>query len=176
MIRLIGKLLILSILLGCNKDEELLERQSTSSPTPFSDYMYDDYYIYRVQVGSENTYYTTLSTLLDFNTHFGNSSNNVFDFNGNGVVGTEDQLLLLQGWEQSYVPFWQLEDVMITSQQSSGWEAIVPGWNNAFIKITPWDEYPAGAFIPDQVKSFVIDGYYGVWPNGQFMKVWYYKK
>jgi nitrogen fixation protein len=172
-IGLIGMIFSIMFVQSCQKEDVDVSftRNSTSS-IPFENYLYDHYYIYRVQIGGVNTYYTQMATLLDFNTHYGNPSPNIFDFTGNGTVGTEDQLFLLAGWDQSYTPTWELEDIIITSQQSSGWGAEVPGWQIAFIKITPFDEEGEDTFLPEKVKSFFIDGVY----QGQNpVKVWYHK-
>jgi nitrogen fixation protein len=160
-------LIVGSLFNSCVKEEE------RSTNLPFTEYMYDGgYYVYRTQFAGVDSFYCNTSTLLDFNASWAQNSPNVFDFNGNNVVDVSDQLNLLTGWGKTYTPTWDLEEITITSQQSSGWGAEVPGWQIAFIKITPFDEEGEDTFLPDKVKSFLIEGVY----QGQNpVKIWYYR-
>lgn len=160
----IVSLLFASILFGCYKQEDRSQLQ-------LSNYLADSYSIYRVQVYGESSYYFDSFSLISFLFSYGSSSPNVFDYNASGLVDSYDYASSLSGFGNQYVPEYDLYSATIDFQASSGWQIHLPNWPIAFIKVTPWDEYPPGNFIPDTIRSFVLEG---VNDDGQSVRVWYY--
>jgi hypothetical protein len=155
-----------SILFGCYKEENRSQLQ-------LSNYLASNYSIYRIQTSSETLYYFDSYSLISFLSAYGNSSPNVFDYNSSGLVDSYDYASSLSGFGNYYTPNYDLYSATIDFQASSGWQIQLSSWPISFIKVTPWDEYPPGNFIPDTIKSFVLEG---INENGQSIKIWYYKK
>jgi hypothetical protein len=153
-----------------NKDfENNIER---SSQLNLSQYLEGQYSIYRTQINGNNTYYFNVTTFTIFLSHYGLPSINVFDYNGNGVVDATDFNSTLSGFGNQYIADYNINDATIYLQASSGWGLELEGWNIIFLKTTPWDENPPGEFIPDNLKSFFLEG---IRSNGDSVKIWYHK-
>lgn len=163
-------LLTMTILIGngCTKSVELQQ------DPPLTNWLGERYFNYRIleiQNGdSTETFYCNMPILLEFNTHFGNFSPNIFDFNGTGTVDVLDQMSLNSGFGQVADSEINFSDVTVSGQFSSGWMINIPGWEVAFLKVTPYDETPAGSFIPDELNSFFIEGV----KNNKTIKTWYH--
>lgn len=154
----------ISILFGCQKEERF--------QLQLSSYLADDYSIYRTQINGVSTYYFNSATLIQFLSSYNTSSNNVFDYNGSGVVDAADFIETLGGYGNQYFPNYDIYSATIDYQASSGWQTQLSPWPISFIKVTPWDENPPGSYIPDTLKSFVLEG---VNEQGQSAKIWYYR-
>ena len=149
------------------------QKEEPRSSLPLSNYLAEEYSIYRVQIDGVSTYYFDSSSLLVFLSAYGLESPNVFDYNSNGVVDASDFTETLSGFGNQYTPNYDLYSSTIDFQASSGWQIQLPPWPVSFIKVTPWDENPPGSFIPDTLKSFFLEG---VNEEGQFIKIWHYRK
>lgn len=162
-------ILVLLVVVGCTKQKnELPQRQQEN---PLSQYLSNSYHIYREVTATSDTYYFNNDMLLQFLSQYGQSSSNVFDYNGDGFVNTPDLLATTAGFGNVYQNQPDLFGATIIFQASSGWQINLQGWSICFLKVTPWDEEPPGAFIPDQLRSFFLDG---VTLDGDFVKVYYY--
>ena len=164
-------LLLLLILTSCTKEElEPIEAPTRSVMVfPLSDHLSGEYYIYRTQVEGVVTYYGGSNTLLDILGSMGSLSPNIFDFDGETTVDTPDLLNILSGYGTVYTPDWSLDDITVDGTFSSGWIVTIPGWEIAFLKVTPYDE-PCSCFVPDTLVSFFLEGV----KDGQTIKVWYH--
>jgi hypothetical protein len=150
-------------------NENNIER---SSQLFLSQYLEGQYSVYRTEINGNNTYYFNSSTFTIFLSYYGVSSNNVFDYNVNGVVDATDFNSTLSGFGNQYIADYNINDATIYLQASSGWGLELEGWNIIFLKTTPWDENPPGEFIPDNLKSFFLEG---IRSNGDSVKIWYHK-
>ena len=165
-------LLILPLLLlGCTKEKlEPIEATTKSSMVfPLSDHLSGEYYIYRTQVEGVVTYYGNTNALLDIIGSTGILSPNIFDFDGGLGVDTPDLLNILGGYGTEYTPDWNLDDITVDGTWSSGWMVNIPGWDVAFLKVTPYDE-PCGCFVPDTLVSFFLEGV----KDGQSTRICYH--
>ena len=140
------------LFIGCK------DRQSIS----LSNYLNGDYQVYRV----DDTTYFDVSTVLQFESHWGEFSPNIFDFDGSGIVDTYDRLKVIEGWGKVYEEEWNIEYAQVNGQFSSGWILDLEGWEVCFLKVTAYDET---GFIPDTLNTFFLEGVI----QGQQTKVWY---
>ena len=160
-------LILLPLLLACSK-----ERVSN----PLSNYLYEDYYCYRIEESWpthpswQDNYYFDAQGLLDFLSTYGQPSGNIFDFDGSGEVDSGDLLDVQAGFgDVAPVPF-DIYSASVNGQFSSGWLLNIEGFDDNFavLKVTPSDE--GGVFIPDTLKSFFIEGTV----EGQNFKYWFH--
>jgi hypothetical protein len=154
-----------SLLFGCYKEERAVN-------ISLSDYLVGNYHPYRVEIQETSSCYFDLPMMLIFLSKYGQLSTNVFDYNGDGMVNTPDLLMTTAGFGNVYENNWPIYDATIVFQASSGWQINLEGWSICFLKVTPWDEEPPGSFIPNELKSFFLEG---VLEDGTFIKVWYYR-
>ena len=150
------KILHFLLLFGCSKQRDVIG---------LSNYLSGGYQVYRVD---DSTYFD-VSTRLQFESHWGGFSPNIFDFDGSGEVDTYDRLQMIQGYGRVYEEAWDINEIQVLDQFSSGWIVDVEGWEVAFLKVTPYDE--GGEFIPDTLNTFFLEGVY----QGNQTKIWYTK-
>lgn len=160
------------VLLIYSCDKEIIEPQEVRQAQLLSDYLAPSYKVYREQTDTSDVFYFNNALFLEFLAQFGNPSPNVFDYYGSGAVNTQDMLQTLAGFGDIYPTEWDIYNATIVFQASSGWQINLDGWSVCFLKVTPWDEQPPGSFIPDELRSFVLEG---VLNDGTFTKVWYYR-
>ncbi len=154
------------------KNGELGGNLESSPNINLSQYLDGQYSVYRTQINGNNTYYFNSPTFLVFLSSYGLESPNVFDYNSNGFVDASDFNSTLSGFGNQYVADYEINDATIYLQASSGWGLELEGWSIIFLKTTPWDENPPGEFIPNNLKSFFLEG---IRSNGDSVKIWYYK-
>ena len=173
---LFALLCILLTIVSCVKnitpDGSDLERSSTSVAQISNHLSPNGYDIYKSVVGTDTSYYSNASVLLNFNASYGVQSLNIFGFESpNGVVNVNDLNNILSGYGV-IPPFnWDLYQCEIFGQFSSGWFMSHPEWDAIFLKPTPQDELN-NDYTPDELRSFVIEGSI----DGVNYKIWYYKK
>lgn len=155
------------LFIGCTKSIEQ-PRQSLDIENHLSP---NGYNMYKAVVGQDTTYYCNASTLLGFNTTFGEQSLNIFDLNSDQIVTTSDLTILATGYGIESPYYFDLYQCEIFGQFSSGWFMDHPEWDAIFLKPTPQDELN-NDYTPDELKSFVIEGS----KQGTNHKYWYYIK
>jgi hypothetical protein len=177
---MVGCILFLMLALFTSCQKEVLSEERTQQPSlqsntdSLSNYLSGDYYIYRVAIGptsnQEVTYYSLAPAITDLLGVWQTPSPNIFDFDGEpNEVDTPDLLNLIGGYGNVYTPDWDLNDITVDFQASSGWQVQIPGWDVAFLKVTIVDE-PCNCFVPETLVSFFLEGF----KDGNQIKVWYH--
>lgn len=141
-----------------------------SRALPISNWVVGDYWVSRFQ---EDIYIPNVNAWLGFLATYGQFSPNIFDYDSDGVVGTNDLLTAKQNYGKSYqgdITLDSIKEGLVLGQFSSGWIVQLEDWEVSFLKVTPYDD--GGEFIPDPpLKSFFIEGVY----KGVQTKIWFYK-
>lgn len=143
---------------------------------PLSNYLEGEYYVYRIEESWpthpswQDDYFFNASSLMDVLQFYGQSSGNIFDFDGSGQVDVGDIQDVLAGFGNTPVVPFEVTSAQVTGQFSSGWTINLNGFDNNFatLKVTPSDE--GGVFIPETLNSFFIEGSM----DGQNMKYFFY--
>lgn len=158
-----------------------------SSIPPFESYIDGDYYIYRVQqevidtlvfesdtlftIDTLDSYYSNVYLKLKVKAAIGDPSPNIFDFDSDGLVDIDDLLNILDGYGSVYDTDYDINQISILFQQSSGWTCTHPDWDVLFVKVTPIDEVGETPYIPNTLNSYFLEGE----KDGFMRKVWYYR-
>lgn len=143
---------------------------------PLSNYL-TDYYCYRIERGFpthpswSDEYYFNSQGLMDFLPHYGQSSPNIWDFNGTGVVDASDMSDVVGNFGNVAVVPFDIYSAQVTGQFSSGWTLDIDGFQNNFavLKVTPTDE--VGGYFPEELHSFFIEGFI----EGENVRYWFYE-
>jgi hypothetical protein len=115
-----------------------------------------------------NTYYSNADGLLNFNTHYGENSPLIYDFNGSGIVDSGDLISLLSGYGETPPPY-DLCDVDVNMIFSHGWDSEYPGSWECFVHPTLIDEdLVQGEYCP--INTFWVEIIY----MDSVVKLWYH--
>ena len=94
--------------------------------------------LYRTSDGQTTQYFFGVEDMLKFLPSLGQPSPLVYDFSGSGAVDVEDLILALSGYGQQSI--YDIAQITVLYQASSGWPAEVDGAYFAIVKPTCFDE------------------------------------
>lgn len=110
---------------------------------------------------SSEVYLPETNDYLNFIQAYADSSTHWYDFDGNGVVGSNDLTKALSGYGYSMPDPINLCDVSILFQNSHGWQASYPGAYFVIVNLSSEDESgQAGSACP--LNTFSVDLIYNL--------------
>lgn len=145
--------------IACAKEIPDVEfRDYIETPFPMCECVDDIKTVYRKQVeypdSTTQYFYSDANGLLNFNTHYGNPSPKIYDFNGTGIVDTEDLISFLSGYGQ-IPPTIDLCDIQVNYLNSHGWPSEYPDSYFCIVHPTAIDENFDISYCP--VNTFWVE-------------------
>jgi hypothetical protein len=155
----VAAIIAIVFFVSCEKTE--IEDRSVQMSTSLCVHAPEDlnYRMYRKTVydGPVNIvsdeYFSNATTMLNFNTHYGNQSPLIYDFNGNQITDASDLATLLTGYGLE-PPYRDLCEVVIDFYNSHGYPSSYPGADFALVHPTTFDEE---GLVPDTLNTFWIE-------------------